>query len=54
MQISQSLLIEVIQTLLSNFKDDLTAKKYDECNITLEIIRSDNANKLCSFKHKFC
>ena len=29
-----------------NFKDDLTAKKYDECNITLEIIRSDNANKL--------
>ena len=29
-----------------NFKDDLTAKKYDECNITLKNIRSDNANKL--------
>ena len=29
-----------------NFKDDLTAKKYDECNITLKTIRSDNANKL--------
>ena len=29
-----------------NFKDDLTAKKYDECNITLKTICSDNANKL--------
>ena len=29
-----------------NFKDDLTTKKYDECNITLKTIRSDNANKL--------
>ena len=29
-----------------NFKDDLTAKKYDECNITLKTIRSDNVNKL--------
>ena len=29
-----------------NFKDDLTAKKYGECNITLKTIRSDNANKL--------
>ena len=53
-------LIEVIQTLLSNFKDDLTVKKYDECNITLETIRSDNANKLIfahlninSIKNKF-
>ena len=29
-----------------NFKDDLTAKKYNECNITLKTIRSDNTNKL--------
>ena len=29
-----------------NIKDDLTANKYDECNITLKTIRSDNANKL--------
>ena len=29
-----------------SFKDDLTAKKYDECNITLKTIRSDNVNKL--------
>ena len=29
-----------------NFKGDLTAKKYDECIITLEIIWSDNVNKL--------
>ena len=26
--------------------DRLTAKKYDECNITLNTIRSDNVNKL--------
>ena len=41
-------LIEVIQTLIlkSNFKDNLTAKKYGECNITLKTIRSDNENKL--------
>ena len=29
-----------------NFKDDLTSKKYDACNITLETIRSNNSNKL--------
>ena len=29
-----------------DFKDGLTAKKYDECNITLKTIRSDNVNKL--------
>ena len=29
-----------------NFKDDLTAKKYDECNITLKTISSDKVNKL--------
>ena len=29
-----------------NFKDDLTAKKFDECNITLKTIRCDNLNKL--------
>ena len=29
-----------------NFKDDLTAQKYDECKITLKSIRSDNVNKL--------
>ena len=29
-----------------NIKDDLTAKKHDECNITLKIIRSDNLNKV--------
>ena len=33
-----------------NFKDDLTAKTYDECNITLKTIRSDNVNKL-TFAH---
>ena len=33
-----------------NLKDDLTAKKYDECNITLKTIRSDNVNKL-NFAH---
>ena len=33
-----------------NFKDDLTAKTYDECNLTLKTIRSDNVNKL-SFAH---
>ena len=26
-----------------SFEDDHTAKKYDECNITLKTIRSDNA-----------
>ena len=31
---------------MCNFKDDLIAKKYDECNITLKTIRSDNVNKL--------
>ena len=29
-----------------NFKDDLTAKKYYECHITLKTIPSDNVNKL--------
>ena len=29
-----------------NFIDDLTAKKYDKCNITLKTKRSDNINKL--------
>ena len=29
-----------------NFKDDLTAKKYNECNITLKTIRCDNVNNL--------
>ena len=29
-----------------NFKDDHNIKKYDECNITLKTIRSDNVNKL--------
>ena len=29
-----------------NFKDDLSAKKYNECNVTLTTIRSDNVNKL--------
>ena len=29
-----------------NFIDDLTAKKYDKCNITLKAKRSDNVNKL--------
>ena len=33
-----------------NFKDDLIAKKYDECNITLKTIRSDNVNKII-FNH---
>ena len=43
-----------------NFKDALTAKKYDECNISLKTIRNDNANKLIfghlninSFRNKF-
>ena len=35
-----------VNTEECNFKDDLTAKKYDECNITLKTIRSDNTNKL--------
>ena len=29
-----------------NFKDELTVKKYDECNLTLKTMRSDNVNKL--------
>ena len=29
-----------------NFKDNLIAKIYDECNITLETICSDNVNQL--------
>ena len=29
-----------------NLKDDLTAKKHDECNITMKTIRNDNLNKL--------
>ena len=29
-----------------NFKDDITAKKYDGCNTSLKTMRSDNANKL--------
>ena len=29
-----------------NFKDDLSAKKYNECNVTLTTIHSDNVNKL--------
>ena len=29
-----------------DFKDDHTIKKYDECNITLKTIRSDNVNRL--------
>ena len=29
----------------SNFRDDLTAKKYDECNITVKTIRSADVNK---------
>ena len=29
-----------------NFEDDLTAKKHNVCNITLETIRSDNGKKL--------
>ena len=42
------------------FKDDLTAKKHDECNITPKTIRSDNVNELIfaylninSIKNKF-
>ena len=35
-----------ITTEIWYFKDDLTAKKYDEFNITLKTIRSDNAGKL--------
>ena len=29
-----------------SFKDDLTAKKYDECNIALKTISFDDVNKL--------
>ena len=29
-----------------NFKDALSAKIYDECNVSLKTIRSDNPNKL--------
>ena len=29
-----------------NSKDDLTAKKYNECNVTMKTIHSDNVNKL--------
>ena len=43
-----------------NFKDDLTAKKYDECNITRKTKRSNNVNELIfaylninSIKNKF-
>ena len=42
------------------FKDDLTAKKYDECNITPKTTRSENVNELIfaylninSIKNKF-
>ena len=35
-----------------NFKDDLTVKKSDECNITLKTIRSYNVNKLIFAQHE--
>ena len=42
-------LIDVIQALILKSvirKNDLTAKKYDECNLTLKNICSDNVIKI--------
>ena len=49
LKVSTDRLIEVIRTLMLKsaiLKLILLPKKYDECNITLKTIRSDNVNKL--------
>ena len=49
LKFSIDILIEVIQTLILKsvvLKMILLPKKYDECNITLKTIRSDNVKKL--------
>ena len=63
LKVSTDKLIEVIRTLMLKsaiLKLILLQKKYDECNITLKTIRSDNVNKLIfphlninSIKNKF-